>query len=409
MAKDFVSASTLTPEEVKSILLKKISEENENIQNPEEDLKLINTAKPKKGKFNVVSLFSGAGGLDLGLELAGLDVTLGTNITNKLLASKESYDNGRSKSIFNFVYSNDLFKEANETYRNNFPKEIVKHDKDIRKVAMFPDCQIMVGGFPCPGFSAAGPRLIDDPRNFLYIHFIRALIDKQPEFFVAENVKGLMTLAKGEVFKQVVEDFASAGYEMQAFLVNSRDYGVPQLRERVILIGTHIKKIKNNYDWTYTLPTPTHGIQSSLSPFVTLSDAIGDLPQDPDDVFEGGFSPMYLSRNRKKKWSEQSYTIQASGRQAPLWPGGQPMEKIDKDHWLLVGNNRRLSVHEVARIQTFPDWFKFSNGGNMHAQKNHRLNQQYKQIGNAVPVKMIRTVLRPIADFLNQHPELSQK
>ncbi len=177
-----------------------------------------------------------------------------------------------------------------------------------------------------------------------------------------------MTLAKGEVFRQVVQDFASAGYDVQAHLVNSRDYGVPQLRERVILIGTHKDKIKDNYDWSYNLPDPTHG--ENKIPFVTLRDAIGDLPTDPEDVYDGGFSSMYMSRNRKKGWDEQSFTIQASGRQAPMWPGGKPMVKVEKDLWRFSGEiNRRLSVREVARIQTFPDWFSFSDGGKSTVQK----------------------------------------
>ena len=107
----------------------------------------------------------------------------------------------------------------------------------------------MIGGFPCPGFSEAGPRLVDDPRNFLYIHFIRALIQTQPEFFVAENVKGMMTLGHGEVLNQIVADFAAAGYTVTPHLVNARDYGVPQSRERVFLIGVHKEKIENK---TYT-------------------------------------------------------------------------------------------------------------------------------------------------------------
>ncbi|KGB50808.1 hypothetical protein LH61_04745 [Leuconostoc mesenteroides P45] len=406
MKKEFVSASTLSVEEIRSILLQKIDEQSVFLDTTE-DKELLRNITPIIGKSNVVSLFSGAGGLDLGLELAGIDAVKGSTYTDNILKDKDQYDMHRSEGLFNFIYSNDVFKEANQTYTNNFPENVYKHEKDIREVSFFPENQIMVGGFPCPGFSVAGPRLLDDPRNFLYLHFIRALVDTQPEFFIAENVKGIMTLANGAVFKQVVEDFASAGYEMKAFLINSRDYGVPQIRERVLLVGTHIEKIKKNYDWEYKLPGPTHGTENGLKDFVTLKEAIGDLPKDPSDVFSGNFSPMYMSRNRKKRWDEQSFTIQASGRQAPLHPSGKPMKKIDSDHWELVGQNRRLSVREVARIQTFPNWFKFSDGGNLKAQKNHRLNQQYKQIGNAVPVKMARQVLRPIAEFLNEHSELA--
>lgn len=109
---------------------------------------------------------------------------------------------------------------------------------------------------------------------------------------------------------------------------------------------------------------------------------------------------MYLSRNRKKKWTDQSFTIQASGRQAPLHPSGPEMIKLNKDHWELPGDSslhRRLSVKEIARIQTFPDWFEFSDGGNIASSKNNRLNKQYQQIGNAVPVHLAKAIAMPIA------------
>lgn len=409
MRKNFVSSSTLSKNEVKEVLLKKIKEEQDKTYDSSQDKELLKSVVEKKGKVNVVSLFSGAGGLDLGMELAGLDVVKGEKYTDEVFSSKEDYFSNRDKSIFHIVYSNDNFKEANETYRNMFSKDIVKSDKDIRKIASFPKCQVMVGGFPCPGFSEAGPRLIDDPRNFLYVHFIRALLEVQPEFFIAENVKGLLTLAKGEVFKQLVEDFASAGYDVQAKLLDARDYGVPQSRERVIIIGTNKRKVLDNYDWHYNYPAPTHAMDSldlGLKPFVTLKEAIGDLPENPDDVFEGSFSPIFMSRNRKKRWDEQSFTIQASGRQAPIWPGGKPMKKIGKNKWEFQGKiNRRLSVREIARIQTFPDWFEFS-GGNTSKSKNGVLAKKYKQIGNAVPVQLSRVIMRPIADFFKAHSEL---
>lgn len=407
MRKNFVSASSLPKEEVKKILLSKIKEEQSKIFDDNNNDILKNVVE-KNNKANIDSLFSGAGGLDLGLELAGIDAVKGKKYTDEALTSKEKYFKARSNSIFHFSYSNDNFKEANETYKEMFPSDVVKDDMDIRKVSHFPYCQLMVGGFPCPGFSAAGPRLIDDPRNFLYIHYIRALLETQPAFFVGENVKGLLTLAKGEVFRQLVEDFSSAGYEVKAFLVNSRDYGVPQLRERVILIGTNIKKVREKYHWEYNLPAPTHGEDLLTKPYVTLKDAIGDLPENPADVYEGSFSTIYMSRNRKKRWNEQSFTIQASGRQAPLWPGGKPMVKVGKDEWKFQGNiNRRLSVKEISRIQTFPDWFKFA-GGKDSKTKNGYLNKIYKQIGNAVPVEMAREVLYPIAKFFVDHPEMTK-
>lgn len=398
----------LSNSEIKNILLKKIAEEEQFIVEDIFDKKLLEEVNIRPEKCNVVSLFSGAGGLDLGLELAGLSTVLGDEEALKIFnSSRECYDLKREESIFHTIYTNDMFKEANESYKLNFPNSIIQHQKDIRKVAHFPKCEVMIGGFPCPGFSEAGPRLIDDPRNFLYIHFIRALTQSQPLFFVAENVKGMMTLGKGEVLRQIVEDFASAGYTVTPHLVNARDYGVPQLRERVFLIGVHKEKIEKKYGYKYTLPEATHGedaeidLFSEKKPYRTLRDAIWDLKDNPGDYFEGSYSTIYMSRNRKKSWDEQSFTIQASGRQAPQHPGGLPMTKNEKNKWQFNGDeNRRLSVKEIARIQTFPDWFEFSDGGSDRLSKNGKLDKIYKQIGNAVPVLLAKAMLQPIANFL---------
>eukprot|EP00130_Batrachochytrium_dendrobatidis_P008279 XP_006683154.1 hypothetical protein BATDEDRAFT_28720 [Batrachochytrium dendrobatidis JAM81] len=344
--------------------------------------------------LTVLGLFSGCGGLDLGLELAGLAAAIGEEKALEAFKNKEKFDAIRGESIFHTIYSNDLFKEANESYKLNFPSTF-QHELDIRKIKEFPNADLVLGGFPCPGFSEAGPRLIDDERNFLYIHFIRCLLQAKPFAFIAENVKGMLTLGKGEVINQIIQDFSSAGYNVQFKLVNARDYGVPQQRERVFIIG-----IRNDIEFEYDFPAPTHGEGKGKLPYITLKDAIIDLETNPGEWFEGGYSPMYLSRNRKKKWTEQSFTIQASGRQAPLHPSGPEMIKLDKDQWELPGDNslhRRLSVKEIARIQTFPDWFEFSDGGNMDSSKNNRLNKQYKQIGNAVPVDLAKAIAMPIA------------
>ena len=164
----------LSNEDVKEILLQKISEEELSVPESEDDNNLLSKIESKEDKFNVVSLFSGAGGLDLGLELAGLSSVVGEEkAMSYFKAGKDTFNKYRSQSIFHTIYTNDMFKEANMSYKLNFPETVIQHEKDIRKVAHFPKCQIMIGGFPCPGFSEAGPRLVDDPRNFLYIHFIR--------------------------------------------------------------------------------------------------------------------------------------------------------------------------------------------------------------------------------------------
>ncbi|MFP3920007.1 DNA cytosine methyltransferase [Lysinibacillus telephonicus] len=382
-------------QQVKHLLIDKIRQEQENARSLSENI--FETYHYRNDKLNLVSLFSGCGGLDLGCELAGLDAVVGKNESDRLLLSRNDFMKSRHESLFHTIYSIDMFKEANETYRLNFPDTIVQHEKDIRKIKDFPSCDIVLGGFPCPGFSEAGPRLIDDERNFLYIHFIRCLIETRPSFFIAENVKGMLTLGKGEVIKQIIQDFESAGYRVKYKLVNARDYGVPQLRERVFIVG-----VREDLDFEYEFPSPTHGDKEGLLPYVTLEDAILDLADNPGDWYEGSFSPIYLSRNRKKRWGEQSFTIQASGRQAPLHPSGPAMEKVSKDKWILPGEerlHRRLSVKEIARIQTFPDWFIFSDGNNPLINRNGRIDKIYKQIGNAVPVQLARAIVKPIAEW----------
>lgn len=392
----FKPANNLSKEEVQQVLLKKIQEERSLIIESNDDEVLLNNLNYKNDKFNLVSLFSGCGGLDMGFELAGLAAVIGEEAAMEAFQDKKKFDEVRHKSIFHTIYTNDLFSEASDSYKINFPDSIVQHRKDIRKVKNFPKADIVVGGFPCPGFSEAGPRLIDDERNFLYIHFIRCLIETQPYFFVAENVKGMMNIGGGEVLKQIVEDFASAGYNMKYKLLNSRDYGVPQLRERVILVG-----VRKDIDFDYMYPEPTHGESPELKPYVTLKDSIGDLIENPGPYFTGSFSSIYLSRNRKKKWDEQSFTIQASGRQAPLHPGGPPMIKKEANWWELPGGeelNRRLSVKEIARIQTFPDWYQFVTTSKKVSESS-KLDYVYKQIGNAVPVLLAKAIAKPFAEW----------
>ncbi|TKH04813.1 DNA cytosine methyltransferase [Peribacillus simplex] len=398
-------ASEYDINEVRNVLLEKIDGEMQlNINDPldyrEEDLIY------RDNKMNLLSLFCGAGGLDLGVELAGLDVVLGKEKTNEFLKDRDTFNAVRNDGVFHHLYSNDFFKEALETYKQNFPKSVLTHNKDIRKVKQFPKADIVVGGPPCPGYSSAGPRLVDDPRNFLYVHYIRSLMQVKPRFFILENVKGMLTLADGEVFRQIKQDFEASGYRVYPKLVNARDFGVPQIRERIILVG-----VREDIDFEYVFPDPTHGDSPDLRPFVTLREAIGDLEEEPGDIFEGSYSSIFMSRNRKKSWDEQSFTIQASGRQAPIHPAGLPMEKVGKDQWIFPDgeeNNRRLSVKEIARIQTFPDWYEFSEGEIDGISKNGRLNKVYKQIGNAVPVQLARAIARPLAQYLHDEMKKGQ-
>lgn len=382
--------------EIKAVLQERINQESQAIVNLPEDYNRSKLAY-SGDKANTIGLFCGAGGLDLGFELAGLDAVQGEVTTNNSLRDKQLYNTVRNKSIINNIYVNDFSREAIETYKLNFPNTVYAHKADIKKTKLFPMADLVLGGFPCPGFSTAGPRLIDDPRNFLYIHFIRCLMYVMPQIFVAENVKGILSLGQGEVFNQIKQDFEAAGYRLYYKLVNARDYGVPQIRERVFLVG-----VRNDINFEYTFPKATHG--NGLKPFVTLHDAIGDIRGDPGEYFTGSYSPMYMSRNRKKQWTDQSFTIQASGRQAPLHPDGMQMTKLGKDKWCFPdgeSKHRRLSIKEIARIQTFPDWYEFSQGDVTNISTNGRLNKSYKQIGNAVPVELARAIARPIVEWFS--------
>ena len=402
----FKPAPDLSKEEIKKILLDKISSEKTSTVYDKEEY-LLEEIKLKKNKCNLIGLFSGCGGLDLGFELAGLCMEIGNDKGMEAFRTKEMYEKERSKSIFHTVYTNDLFKEANETYSWNFSNHVIQHEKDIRKVSRFPKCNIMLGGFPCPGFSEAGPRLVDDERNFLYIHFIRALLQSQPEIFVAENVKGMLTLGQGEAFRQIKQDFEAAGYKVYHKLMNARDYGVPQIRERVILVG-----VRNDIDFVYSFPKPTHGELPGQLPYVTLREAIGDLEQKHGDYYEGSYSSIFMSRNRKKSWDQQSFTIQASGRQAPIHPGGLPMKKVHKNKWVFSEgeeNNRRLSIKEIARIQTFPDWFEFSRGDTSRVARMGQIDKVYKQIGNAVPVLLAKAIAMPIAEWAQEYVKAPER
>lgn len=382
--------------EIRELLNKKIEEERNAFENCSEEIAL-DKLEYASDKWNLLSLFSGCGGLDLGFELAGLKAVMGEKVMEEAFRDKAVFQKNINNNVFNTIFVNDIFTEARETYAGNAGKYIYMDKSDIRKIKQFPKADIVLGGFPCPGFSEAGPRLLDDKRNFLYLHFIRCLMQSKPKLFVAENVKGMTTLGKGEVFKQIVEDFAAAGYTIYHKLLSSEEYGVPQIRKRVILVG-----VRNDIDFEYHYPEPSYGDEKKgLKKVVDLRTAIGDLEDNPGEYFTGSYSSMFMSRNRKKSWSEPSFTIQASGRQAPIHPGGEPMVKVGKDKYIFSDgeeNNRRLSVKEIARIQTFPDWYEFSRGTS-NRNENAKLDLVYKQIGNAVPVRLALAVAEPIAEF----------
>jgi DNA (cytosine-5)-methyltransferase 1 len=186
---------------------------------------------------------------------------------------------------------------------------------------------------------------------------------------MAENVKGLLTMDRGKIIDAMIGAFSSLGYKVKYELFNVKCFGVPQDRERVVIVG-----IRKDMLFDFHFPMPTHGLKQ---PYVTLRQAIGNLPEPSEnDVYNSGFSSRYMSRNRIRSWNDVSFTIPAMARQVPLHPSSDPMKKVETDKWIFMGSkHRRFSWQECATIQSFPRTLKFSGS----------LVDKYKQIGNAVP------------------------
>lgn len=293
--------------------------------------------------MTITSLFSGAGGLDLGLIQAGNTV----------------------------VWANDIDKDAVETYKLNIGDHIIC--QDIKEIPLFniPKSDVVVGGFPCQGFSLANLRRnIDDERNQLYTFFYSIVLTKQPKFFIAENVKGILSLDKGNAIKKIVSDFNSAGYLVETHLINAADYGVPQHRERVIIVGQR-KDISS--EMLFRFPTPTHCKDGEGKPkWISMKEALTNIPYNYDeskDINAYGSKYRFVARNftahRISDPDKPSPTILARGN----GKGGV----CAIPHY---NGERRLTIRESAIIQTFPLEFVFIG----------KMGSCYRQIGNAVPV-----------------------
>lgn len=327
--------------------------------------------------MKIVSLFAGAGGLDLGFQQAGYDV----------------------------IWANEYDREIWETYRNNHLHTVL----DTRSIVSIqesevPECDGIIGGPPCQSWSEAGAlRGIHDKRGQLFFDFIRILEAKQPQFFLAENVSGMLLPRHREALYNIKQMFKNAGYELSFQLLNAADYNVPQERKRVFFIG-----LRKNMGMKFEFPHTTF-------PKITLEQAIGDLQENvlpaaqgnktngnachiPNhEYMTGDFSSIFMSRNRVRGWDEQSFTIQAGGRHAPIHPQAPAMQFIEQDKRIFVPGAehlyRRLSVRECARIQTFPDDFTFYY---------EKVAAGYKMIGNAVPVQLAKFLAESIKEQIHK-------
>lgn len=328
----------------------------------------LNTSSKKVGKkYSVVSLFSGCGGSDLGL-IGGFD----------FLGKKYKKNN------FEIIWANDLDRDACQTFANYFKQDIVCGDitqilSGKFSASLFDNnlplkADVVFGGFPCQDFSHAGKRKgFNSARGLLYKSMAEVIKRTKPVLFVAENVGGLLTMNGGEAIQTIVEDFEKLGYHVVYKLLTAADFGVPQMRKRVIIVGT--KKNK--------LPPFEHPVAVlNEEKWVNLKQAIGDLEKKG----EGEVANHFWSKAKKNKGQGNS-TVSADK------PG--PTMRTEHHgnieyHW---NGKRRLSAREAARIQSFPDDFIFYPS----------TSSAYRQIGNAVPPVLAWHVAIAIEKFLDKH------
>lgn len=328
--------------------------------------------------MKVVSLFSGCGGLDLGFERAGFEVPV----------------------------ANEFDSSIWQTFRLNHPKsKLITQDVRALTVDFFPDdIDGIIGGPPCQSWSEAGAqRGIQDSRGKLFLDYIRILNAKQPKFFLAENVSGMLSGRHSEAVKVITELFKRCGYDLTVTLVNAKDYGVAQERKRVFYIG-----FRQDLNINFKFPRGSTEINSKK---LTLRDIIWDLQfsaipaakgnlhneqsDNNNEFFTGSFSTIFMSRNRVKSWDEQAFTVQASGRHCQLHPQAPKMVFFGQNDRRFVRGKehlyRRMTVREIARVQGFSDNFKFIYS---------KIDDAYKMIGNAVPVPLAYEIAVAIRNHL---------
>jgi len=328
--------------------------------------------------MKVLSLFSGCGGLDLGFEKAGFEIPV----------------------------ANEFDSAIWHTFKLNHAKtQLVSEDIKNLTADFFPDdIEGIIGGPPCQSWSEAGAqRGFNDSRGKLFLDYIRILKAKKPKFFLAENVSGMLAARHSDAVNFIIETFKNCGYNVTINLVNAKNYGVAQERKRVFFIG-----FRQDLNITFKFP---QGSTFDDSKKLNLRDVIWNLQfsaipaaagnfhnaqaENNNEFFTGNFSTIFMSRNRVKSWNEQAFTVQASGRHCQLHPQAPKMIFCGKDIFKFVQGKenlyRRMTVREIARLQGFPDNFKFVYS---------KINDAYKMIGNAVPVPLAYEIAVAIRNFL---------
>ncbi len=309
-----------------------------------------------------VSLFSGCGGSDAGVIAAG----------------------------FNVVMANDVLPYARDVYLANHPATDTDYVlKDITKVTNFPVAELVVGCYPCQGFSQGGARDPGRKINTLYLEFARALRAIRPKAFIVENVSGMVRKNFAYLLEDQLRVFRDAGYRVKSGVLSAADFGVAQERKRIFIVG-----VRDDLGVDYTFPQPTHG-EGGNAAYLTIREVIGDLPEWPvGEFYDSDFHCYYMSRDRRRDWNQPSKTIVANPRHMPLHPISPVLKKVGDDAWQFETNSpaRRFSYREAARLQGFARDFIFPD------TEYSNLGMRYKVVGNAVPPPLFEAVARALPD-----------
>lgn len=308
-----------------------------------------------------ISLFSGCGGSDLGLRDLGVDV----------------------------VWANDRWKPACDAYRLVMPG-VDLHEGDVRDIDHLPAAELLVGCYPCQGFSQGGRREPHDGINFLFLEFGWALHKVRPLAFIVENVIGMTFGRNREMLECQKRLFQRAGYVVEDYVVDARDHGLAQERKRVFLIG-----VRRGLGVEYLPPEPSHGPKSG-KPWRGQEKDLAGFPLWPDGGYNTQpFSWYYLSRRRRRDWSEPAPCVVGRAPNVALHPCSPPLEYVGPDAYRFTSDApaRRYTYLECAALQGFPDkpiW----------PDSKYSVATLHQIIGNAVPPPLMRAVARPLVNVL---------
>lgn len=338
--------------------------------------------------MKIIDLFCGIGGLSLGFEQAGFDVVSAIDMWSDAI---KTYNHNRKKKVGQVI--------SVEEFNDTTLKELLKTEKITG----------VIGGPPCQGFSTVGQRDINDPRNKLYLEFYKTVKSSKPDFFVIENVKGLLTLNKGAFVKDILNRFGEdgLGYSISYKLVNAADYGVPQNRYRVFFVGIKGKK--------FTFPETLPYILSAKDGISDLDGNEGEYNGKPENDFQREmrgslkkpFNHEFTSHTEQtvsiisqipdggniKSLPREYWEVRKYNKAFERMSSTRPSNTIDTGHrnYFHYSENRIPTARESARIQSFPDAFEILG----------TRGSQYKQIGNAVPPMLARAIAEAIIKALN--------